>query len=258
MDLRSVLMAFAVLALGVPAAHAQGGAADARKENRIQLPAIGSATMIGVRLDEVTAENMKAYNLSKPEGAIVASVRPDTPAAAAGIQEKDLIIQFDGERVRSSAHLARLVQETPAGREVPMTVVRGGQNVAMRIKPVAASGWFDPRFHDLIEDVKRGIGDSAAGRGRGRLGASVQGLNSELAEYFGVKSGVLVTSVGEGTAASKSGLTAGDVITAVNGTSVASVSELAAAFAKSGSTQEVTLTVMRNRKEMTLRAAPQN
>ena len=83
--------------------------------------------MIGVRLSDVTAENMKTLKLSKAEGAVVESVNPNSPAATAGLREKDVIIQFDGERVRSASHLSRLVAETPAGREVMFSVMRDGK-----------------------------------------------------------------------------------------------------------------------------------
>ena len=53
------------------------------------------------------------------------------------------------------------------------------------------------------------------------LGVEAEPLNSQLAEYFGVKEGVLVRSVMKGTAAEKAGIKAGDVITRVGTQKVA-------------------------------------
>jgi S1-C subfamily serine protease len=91
--------------------------------------------------------------------------------------------------------------------------------------------------------------------GRGRLGVTVQELNSELAEYFGVKSGVLVASVAADSPAAKAGVKAGDVITAVNGKAVATPGELVSGLPAADTAQEVTLTVFRDKREMTLRVA---
>ena len=59
-------------------------------------------------------------------GALVRDVSADTPAAKAGLKAGDLIVRFDGESVRSAAHLARLVRETPAGRNVAIEAKRDG------------------------------------------------------------------------------------------------------------------------------------
>jgi serine protease Do len=66
---------------------------------------------------------------------------------------------------------------------------------------------------------------------------------------------VLVTSVRPDTPAAKAGLKTGDVITAVNGKPVTSTRDLISALPDSGSAQEVTLTIVREKKEMTLRTS---
>jgi membrane-associated protease RseP (regulator of RpoE activity) len=64
---------------------------------------------------------------------------------------------------------------------------------------------------------RQGPGGMRVWTGRGRLGVMAQPLTDQLASYFGVKEGVLVTQVTEASAAAKAGIKAGDVITAVNG-----------------------------------------
>jgi serine protease Do len=241
------------------------------RQGRIPFPQAGSLSTIGVRLSDVTSENMKALKLPRAEGAVVESVNPDSPAATTGVHEKDVIVVFDGERVRSASHLTRLVHETPAGREVVMAVMRDGRRTELRITPVAGdAGWFDPRFGDLInsqeirrkmEEAGRELGrrfpeamEGMALPGRGRLGVNVQPLSADLAAYFGVKAGVLVSGVTPDSPAAKAGLQAGDVITAVNGKPVASPGELVGALPGVDGTHDVTLTVVRDKKEMTVKA----
>lgn len=59
---------------------------------------------------------------SLTEGAVVRSVTPEGPADGAGLENGDVIVAFDGERVRGARQLSRLVQETPVGRDVPVLV----------------------------------------------------------------------------------------------------------------------------------------
>ena len=270
MHSRILLAAVAVSSLAIPAAHAQ--TAGGRQENRqVQLPRPGQVGMIGLRLSDVTAEQVKSLKLSKQEGAVVESVRPNSPAAAAGFHENDVVLQFDGERVRSAAHLTRLVAETPAGREVLVGVMRDGRRTDLKVKPEAGN-WFEPRFGGMIdlnseewkEQMERaGRAAREMGRnipevfapGRGRLGVTVQELNGELAEYFGVKSGVLVASVVADSPAAKAGMKAGDVITAVNGKPITTPGELVSGLPPADTAQEVTLTVFRDKREMTVRVA---
>jgi S1-C subfamily serine protease len=147
------------------------------------------------------------------------------------------------------------------GREVTLSAMRDGRKVDLRIKPEAGRSWFDPRFGESFENLMEGVRervdrvyDSGGARSRGRLGASVQELTGDLPDYFGVKSGVLVTSVHPETPAAKAGLKAGDVITAVNGKTIASRRDLVDAIPESG-TADLDLTVMRQKKELTLRAS---
>ena len=256
MDLKRCFLAIVLVAAASPASYAQTRESDrqAPEKTRVQLPRMGRVSMIGVRLDDVTAENMATYKLARPEGAIVAAVNPNSPAATAGLREKDLITAFDGERVRSAAHLTRLVQETPAGRDVVIQVFREGRRTELHIKPEADRPWFDPRFGDVLDIVRQGVGEGTVNRSRSRLGVNVQALDGELAAYFGVKSGLLVASVRPDTPGAKAGLRVGDVITAVDGKPVALAHELMAALPEGGSSKDVSLTVVREKKETTLRA----
>jgi serine protease Do len=270
MRLRILLTVFVVGALSVPVAHAQTG--GPREDGlRVEMPHPGRVSMVGLRLGDVTAENAKTLKLVKQEGAVVESVRPNSPAATAGFHEKDVIVQFDGERVRSASHLGRLVAETPAGRDVAVAVMRDGRRLDLHVKPEAANSWFDPRFGDTIDldagqwreqmeragRAARELGRNfpeVLGSSRGRLGVTVQQVSGELADYFGVKAGVLVATVVPDSPAAKAGLKAGDVITAVNGKAIATPRELTGALPAADSAQEVTLTVFREKKELTMRA----
>ena len=90
--------------------------------------------------------------------------------------------------------------------------------------------------------------------GRGRLGVRVQDLSEDLAGYFGVKTGVLVSGVDAETPAAKAGIKAGDVITAVNGQQVSEPGDLRREVSKVEDGKTVDLAVTRDKKALSLKA----
>ena len=87
----------------------------------------------------------------------------------------------------------------------------------------------------------------------GRLGVTMEDLDSQLAEYFGVKEGVLVKSVTQDSPAAKAGLKAGDVITAINGRHIYDSSDIARALDRVEADGDVSIEVMREKKAQTLK-----
>lgn len=209
---------------------------------------------IGIEVDDVAA------NDAIGEGAFVNAVRDGSPAEAAGFAEGDVVVGFDGERVRGVRQLTRLVRETPAGRTVPATVLRDGGRVELQVTPEVSA---PPTPHMPGRLSSRGL-DSYDGRnftfdvpglpGRPRLGVTVQRLSSQLADYFGVAEGLLVSNVDEGSVAAEAGVMAGDVITALDGRAVDSSSSLRRRLSGAEAGEEVSIGVTRAGRELTLTA----
>jgi serine protease Do len=199
-------------------------------------------------------------------GVLIESVREGTPATRAGLQKGDIVVEFDGEPARSARQFTRLVRETAPGRAVKMTVVREGSKRTLDITPEPRDSITLQQFPRITGDVLRAWprdfnfnfdqrdfwNEGFFGSSR-RLGMSVVPLSDQLATYFGVKEGVLVSEVSTGTPAATAGIQAGDVITAVNGRSVLSSADLLREVrnADAGSTLDLRLT--RNRKEMSVK-----
>jgi serine protease Do len=232
----------------------------------------GSGSWIGVSVRDVDESDQKQSKLPGVGGVIVEEVSTDSPAATAGVKEGDVVVEFDGERVRGTRQFARLVQETPAGRKVQAAVVRDGQRSTITIEPRESDGfrYFDlERLGDLdgvwsipapkiapvppAPPAPPSLFDDFAGRGNSRLGITVGDLSPQLAEYFGTKDGVLVTSVYSSSVAAKAGLKAGDVITTFNGAEVTSPADLRRRMARLNDGEDFTVGIMRDRKPMTIK-----
>jgi serine protease Do len=241
----------------------------------------------GVELG-VSIQDLDAKQQATASGALVQEVREDSPAAKAGIKKGDIITDFDGEHVRSARHLSRLVAETPEGRTVKTAVLREGKRVDLSVTPesgahagrrierefelkVPSPEMFAGRpgddelmgpgpgsrkfFFDVRPPKGGGPGDFMwFAPGRARLGVGIEELTPQLAEYFGAKDGVLVTSVEPETPAAKAGLKAGDVITSVNGKAVGNGGELIEAVQSAEDGAEVTVGYVRDKKTATAKA----
>ncbi len=225
----------------------------------------GARSEIGASVRDAAQADLDRAKLSTQGGAVVDDVRPESPAAAAGLKAGDLIVEFDGERVRSAAQLTRLVRETPAERGVKAVVMRDGGRVELTVTPRdrRPGRWSEEAFErpfgrlerlpDLNFDVERSLGPIFGGRAR--LGITVEELTPQLAQYFGVKEGLLVSSVQEDDSpAAKAGLKAGDVLTAINQRSVSDREDVLDALRDVDDGTEVTIGIVRDKMPMTLKA----
>jgi serine protease Do len=224
----------------------------------------GERAWMGVRLSDVTSEKAHELKLPGEYGAVVDKVEPDSPAAKAGLEKGDVILEFNGERVWSVAELSRMIRETPPGRSVSLRVSRDGQVRTVSVKleshggdifsyaGAPPEGFFPAPPRVRIPEVRVEPFEFHFGglMGGPRLGIQGDDLTSQLADYFGVKGGkgVLVREVKSGTPAEKAGLKAGDCIVEVDGREVGSVEDLREALrSESGEKREHTLTIVRDR-----------
>ena len=230
---------------------------------------IAGGSRIGVSVRDVEAsDKSKTAN-----GVVIEAVDEQSPASKAGFKAGDIVVEFDGERVRSVRQFSRLVSETPDGRTVAAAVMRDGQRVSVNVTPEGgrnAFRYFDSEGFKSIEPLLKSVPPPTPSpravrpaplppnlerffwTGGTQLGITISDLEPQLAEYFGTKDGVLVSSVNADSAAAKAGLKAGDVITGVNGTDVTSASDLRGRL-RNLEGGEFTLAIVRNKQPMTLK-----
>ncbi len=261
------LMGVVVLALvAAPAVYGQRSDRSDRRPSELTILA-GGGGALGVSVRDLNPAETDKQKLQS--GVVVDDVRANTAADKAGLKRGDVIVQFDGENVRSARQFSRLVRETAPGKTVKTTIVREGKRseVAVTLDDRRAEVWPSGDFADRMRDLGREMGRlgdrlppmafdfdfDLAGGGR-RLGVTVEPLTSQLAAFFGAKEGVLVASIAEGSAAEKAGLKAGDVISTINGDPVRSRSDLAKGLRDARADGDVTLGIVRDKKETTVKA----
>ncbi len=214
-----------------------------------------SGSFLGVGIQEIDTNRAKELKLPEEAGVEVTRIAPDSPAERAGIKTGDVITQYNGQRIEGMDQFSRMVRETPAGREVKLGIVRNGapQTVTARIasRP-AISGQLIPA--PVQEPLEFRFPDMPQNRMTWRsamLGIEAETLDGQLADFFGVKEGVLVRTVNKGSAAERGGLKAGDVILKVDESKVTTPAELSARI-RAAHGRAVSVVVVRERKELTV------
>ncbi len=188
---------------------------------------------LGIRGQAVTADIASSLGLARPDGVIVANVYPGGAADRAGIKERDIILEVDGQPVNDDAALNYRVGTRHPGESIPLLVRRG--SAAPRTIAVAA----EPASSSPARDERTIAGRNPLG------GATVVNVSPAVAQELGVDPftthGVLVSKVGDGSYAGNVGIRPGDIIRQVNGAAVASTAELQAALAAGSGAWRITI-----------------
>jgi serine protease Do len=246
----------------------------ARATGKVQVFGLGSGSYLGVGVAEVSAERVKALKLKEERGVEVTRIDDDSPAVKAGLKAGDVVLDYNGQRIEGTEQFVRMVRETPEGRQVRLLISRDGNTQTLTATIAARKGLdlFGASKMDqarLQAEMKAAQADMQKaqqqfrfqmpdtpqvlmGMRSGGLGIEAESITAQLAEYFGVKDGVLVRSVAKDSAAAKAGMKAGDVITKVDETSVSQPQEITRALRTLQAKKPFPVIVMRNHKDVTL------
>jgi len=185
---------------------------------------------LGVGIQPVTQDLAGEFGLKTPGGALVTEVFPDSPAAKAGIQSQDVIVEFAGQIIAHSAQLPAIAGRAPIGSKQPVVVLRDGKRVELSMTMREQPANFGVRT-DGEEPTEEPQAESQTEK-FDQLGLEVTELTAELVRQLGIKDssgGVVITSVQEGSPAANAGLEAGMAITQVGRKAVKTAAEFEAA-----------------------------
>ena len=230
----------------------------------------GSQGYLGVDVTDVDQEKAQALKLKEMRGAVITLIDHDAPAGQIGLKVNDVVLQLNGQNVEGAEQLRRMLREIPAGHKVSIEISRDG-NVQTFAVELA-----DRRImeHDVWNKIGSGGDVFAQGSGMGILtgggdapmpggfhmpffgstlnvGAMVEPLTSQMAEYLGVANGLMVKQVAHKSEAATAGIKAFDVILKVGPDAIATLADWERAL-HANQDKPVQVTILRDKKQQTL------
>ncbi|MSO55683.1 MAG: Do family serine endopeptidase [Acidobacteria bacterium] len=197
---------------------------------------------IGVLVQGITPEVAEALNLKDRKGALVASVPKGGPAANAGIQAGDVIIEFNGKPVGKNDDLVQQVIATAPGTTVPVKLVREGQERTLSVKVEELN------LEAETSQPSADAGPSDAGAG---FGITINNITPDVARRMELPAGTrgaVVTDVDQDSPAART-LRAGDVILQINRQQVTNAGEAGQALRAVPSGRTVGMVILRGGQE---------
>jgi serine protease Do len=173
---------------------------------------------LGVAVQEVNQSLADSFGLDRPEGALVANVEKGSAADRAGLKSGDVIRSANGKPIVASGDLPAIVGLSQPGDHLTMDVWRQGKRMQVTADLTPSS---DKTTAAAAVENEQG----------GRLGLALRPLDPQERQQAGVRAGVVVEDVGG--PAEAAGVEPGDIVLAVNGTTVTTVDQVKSAVSKS-------------------------
>lgn len=227
---------------------------------------------LGIGFRDVDAERASSLKLKEASGVEILTVDHDAPAGAVGLRTHDVVLQMNGQAIANADHLRRMLHETPPGRTVSLVISRDGQQQTLSVE-LADQSELEKKAMDGLTTFNDPDGETppvslqppaahsgivkgffaSLPFGTPSVGVQLDTLGSQLADYFGVRDGqgLLIKRVAANSPAYAAGLKAGDVVTKVNGRTMATLGEWEKAL-HSNRGKDVQVTIFRNRREQTV------
>lgn len=228
---------------------------------------------MGVLVGDIDSDSAAKLKLKDSKGAVITLIDHDAPAAQAGIRINDVVLQVNNQPVDNSEAFSRMLREVPAGRTVSLLISRDGATQTIAVELCDRK----KMEHDVWTRLDQGGADSGSsapgmamlgGSGGGdvpsspgfhlplfsntlNVGALVEPLTSQMADYLGVQSGLMIKQVSHKSEAEAAGLKAFDVILRVNGEGIATTADWDRAL-RANQNKPVAVTILRDRKQQTV------
>lgn len=186
------------LSFSIPIDVAMDVAEQLKKNGKV------TRSYLGIMLQDIDRTLAESYHLSKPEGALVTQVAPNSPAAKAGFKSGDVILKYNGSPISRTSDLLNYLNRTTPNQVIQLQVLRDDKT-----RNISATVTTAP------DDTPAKVEQTAEQKGP-VIGVSIRNLTAAEQAQLDIKGGILVEEVKRGGIAAQARMTAGDIITQIN------------------------------------------
>jgi len=199
---------------------------------------------LGVIIESLSKDVKKEMGIY--HGVVIKKVTEDSPAEKAGFKEDDILLTFDGEKIKKISDLVNVVQNAKIDTKVKATVLRDKSEKEL----IVTVGEISHKYRTITLHSD-GHSLKLIKEGGGYLGVVMQEMNADLAGYFGVQEGhgALVVDVKEESPAAAVGMKAGDVILKIENEIIESPADVCDIISQTDEGDKVKIDVMRHMKK---------
>lgn len=262
--LGAALLALAAVAVAPPGGAAQSGISHLLQELN-PLLSHSAPGYLGVLVTDVDNESVQKLGLKDNHGALVTLIDHDAPAGST-LHVNDVILSVNGTNVEGALHFGRMLKEISAGKKVELVLVRDGaqQNITVQLvdrKVMEQNAWnklnsgtFPPPPSGM--GLLTGTADVSGWHmplftSSLNVGALVEPLTAQMADYLDVASGVMVKQVARRSEAEVAGFKPKDVILKVGAETIKTSADWDRSL-RSNEGKSVQVTVLRDRRQQNL------
>lgn len=223
---------------------------------------------LGVDVADLDQEKAQSLRLKEVRGAVITLIDHDAPAGQIGLRVNDVVLSLNGQAVEGAEQLRRMLREIPAHRKVSLVISRDGNVQTLGVELADRRAMEQEAWNRLNNSGGSGgvpaMGIVSGGEGSLptgfkmpsfgsslNVGALVEPLTSQMAEYLGVQSGLMIKQVARKSEAAAAGLKAFDVILRVGAESITTISDWDRAL-RSNQGKPVQVTILRDKKQQTV------
>ncbi len=272
MHLGAAALLGAVVAVMPPVATAQSSRiAQIIEEANPLLLHSSSQGYLGVLVGDVDNDSAPKLKLKDVRGAVITLIDHDAPAAQVGLRVNDVVLEMNGQTIEGAEQFSRTMREIPAGRKVSMIISRDGvtQTIVVQLvdrKKMESDVWNKLGTNSDTGTPVEGMGILGTsgdaplpggfympfiGSSSLKVGALVEPLTSQMADYLGIPSGLMVKQVARKSEAAAAGLKAFDIILKVGTENISTVSDWDRSL-RANQGKPVQVTILRDRRQQTL------
>ncbi len=250
---------------GAPFAHAQ--MTEIRRLFQQVNPLLSHSSSqgyLGVLVGDVDTETAAKLKLKDTHGAVITLIDHDAPAGQVGLRINDVVVGLNGQNVDGAEQFGRMLREIPAGHKIAIVISREGAQQTFQVqlvdhKTMAHDVWNKLNSEDNFPPPPTGMGYMTSGdpipsmhmalfTSSLHVGAAVEPLTAQMADYLGVQNGIMVKQVAHKSEAAAAGLKAYDIILKVGNDPITTTADWDRSL-RVNEGKSVPVTILRERKQ---------